>query len=104
MKMVRRIVVFLSVALLAASNAGAVNIVSNVSFETFTGSFGNVVPGDGGAQLNLEDTTLTNWDIVNDEIAVLKDPNIYNLTPSDGNNFLDLAGYSNANFPKGVEP
>jgi hypothetical protein len=80
-----------------ATGASA-QIVSNGSFETFTGVFA----GDGGAQLTNASTTLTGWAIVGGEIAVLKTPNIYNLGPSVGNNFLDLTGYSNAGFPKGV--
>jgi hypothetical protein len=80
-----------------ATGASA-QIVSNGSFETFTGVFA----GDGGAQLTNASTTLTGWAIVGGEIAVLKTPNIYNLGPSVGNSFLDLTGYSNAGFPKGV--
>jgi hypothetical protein len=80
-----------------ATGASA-QIVSNGSFETFTGGFA----GDGGAQLTNASTTLTGWTIVGGEIAVLKTPNIYNLAASAGNNFLDLAGYTNSGFPKGV--
>jgi len=82
---------------LLATGASA-QIVSNGSFETFTGVFG----GDGGSQLTGASTTLTGWTIVGGEIAVLRTPNIYNLTPSVGNNFLDLTGYTNTGFPKGV--
>jgi hypothetical protein len=82
---------------LAAANAYA-QIVQNGSFETFTGAFG----GDNGAQLTAASTTLTGWTIVGGEIAVLKSPNPYNLTASDGNNFLDLAGYTNVGLPKGI--
>jgi len=80
-----------------ATGASA-QIVSNGSFETFTGVFA----GDGGAQLTSASTTLTGWAIVGGEIAVLRTPNSYNLAPSAGNNFLDLAGYTNAGFPKGI--
>ena len=76
----------------------AANLVANPSFEAFTGIFA----GDGGSQLVSSSTTLTSWSITNNEIAVLKNPNLYNLTPSDGNNFLDLTGYTSAGFPKGV--
>jgi len=82
---------------LLATGASA-QIVSNGSFETFTGVFG----GDGGSQLTGASTTLTGWTIVGGEIAVLRTPNIYSLTPSVGNNFLDLTGYTNTGFPKGV--
>ena len=80
------------------ATCASAQIVSNGGFETFTGVFGS----DGGAQLTSASTTLTGWTIVGGEIAVLKNPNIYNLTPSTGNNFLDLTGYSNTGFPKGV--
>ena len=84
--------------LAALATAASAQIVSNGSFETFTGAFA----GDGGAQLTSVSTTLTGWTIVGGEIAVLKSPNIYNLAASVGNNLLDLAGYSNTGFPKGV--
>lgn len=80
------------------STCASAQIVSNGGFETFTGAFG----ADGGAQLTSASTTLTGWTIVGGEIAVLHNPNIYNLTASSGNNFLDLTGYSNTGFPKGV--
>ena len=80
-----------------ATGASA-QVVSNGSFETFTGVFA----GDGGAQLTSASTTLTGWTIVGGEIAVLKTPNVYNLAASAGNDFLDLAGYTNGGFPKGV--
>ena len=83
-------------ALLASSTSA--QIVSNGSFETFSGAFA----GDGGAQLTSGSTTLTGWTIVGGEIAVLRAPNNYNLSASTGNNFLDIAGYTNVGFPKGV--
>jgi hypothetical protein len=86
----------LPLALLAT--AASAQIVSNGGFETFTGVFGS----DGGAQLTSASTTLTGWSIVGGEIAVLHSPNIYNLSASVGNNFLDLTGYTNTGFPKGV--
>ena len=91
-----RIALF-AVTVVVATSASA-QIVQNGSFESFTGAFG----GDNGAQLIGSSTTLTGWTIVGGEIAILKNPNAYNLTASDGVNFLDLAGYSNAGFPKGV--
>ena len=80
------------------TTGASAQIVGNGSFETFTGVFG----GDGGAQLTPVSSTLTGWSIVGGEIAVLKSPNSYNLTASDGSNFLDLAGYGNNGFPKGI--
>lgn len=92
-----RAIVLFALTLWWTTNVSA-NIVTNPGFETFTGAFG----GDGGSQLTGASTTLTGWSIVGGEIAVLKTPNIYNLTASDGTNFLDLSGYSNSGFPKGV--
>lgn len=74
------------------------NLVTNPSFETFTGTFG----GDGGAQLTTSSTSLTGWSVANGEIAVLRTPNSYSLIASEGVNFLDLAGYSNTGLPKGI--
>ena len=89
-------IVALPLAVLATG--ASAQIVTNGSFETFTGVFG----GDGGAQLTSASTTLTGWTIVGGEVAVLKTPNAYSLAASAGNNFLDLAGYTNTGFPKGV--
>ena len=89
-------VVVLPLAVLATG--ASAQIVTNGSFETFTGVFG----ADGGSQLTTASTSLTGWTIVGGEVAVLKTPNAYNLAASVGNNFLDLAGYTNAGFPKGV--
>jgi hypothetical protein len=89
------------VAVLASAflaTGASAQIVSNGSFETFTGAFA----GDGGAQLTSASTTLTGWTIVGGEVAVLKTPNAYNLAASVGTNFIDLAGYTNAGFPKGL--
>jgi len=83
---------------LGLAGPAAAQVVTNGGFETFTGTFA----GDGGAQLLTTSTTLTGWSIVGGEIAVLHTPNVYNLAPSSGNNFLDLTGYSNAGFPKGI--
>lgn len=85
-------------AAISLTTGASAQIVSNGSFETFTGLFG----GDGGAQLVPASTTLTGWTIVGGEIAVLKTPNSYSLTASNGANFIDLAGYSNGGFPKGL--
>jgi hypothetical protein len=90
-------IALLSVAVVGFASASAQSL-QNGSFESFTGAFG----GDGGAQLIGSSTTLTGWTIVGGEIAVLRVPNAYNLTASEGSNFLDLAGYSNAGFPKGI--
>jgi PEP-CTERM motif-containing protein len=87
-----------AIAVLGFTTSASANLVTNGSFETFTGTFG----GDGGAQLVPGSTTLTGWTVEGGEIAVLKTPNIYNLTAADGVNFMDLTGYTNTGFPKGV--
>jgi hypothetical protein len=87
-----------AVAAVGFATHASANLVDNPSFEAFTGSFG----GDGGAQLLSTSTTLTGWTVHAGEIAVLKTPNAYNLAAADGLNFLDLAGYTNSGFPKGV--
>ena len=88
----------IGVAPVLSSGIAQANLVGNGSFESFTGVFG----GDGGAQLTPASATLTDWTVLGDEIAVLKTPNVYQLTAADGVNFLDLTGYTNAGFPKGV--
>ncbi len=93
----RKISVFIALMLSGTINASA-NLVSNPSFENFTGTFG----ADGGRLLTSASTTLTDWTIVGGEIALLTTPNSYKLTPSEGNNFIDLAGYTNTGFPKGI--
>jgi hypothetical protein len=97
MKRVHRSVALLSFAALLATAAHA-DLVTNGSFESFSGSFG----ADGGAALVPSSTTLSGWTVTSGDIAVLKNPNIYQLTSFDGNNFLELTGYSNSGFPKGV--
>ena len=74
-----------------APAAGA-NLLANGGFETFTGTFA----GDGGRQLLLGNTQMTGWTVVAGEIAILRVPNSYALTASEGTNFLDLVGYQNA--------
>ena len=98
MKKISGIRLYLTLALTGMNSAALANLVSNPSFETFSGAFGP----DGGSQLVTGVATLTNWNVVGGESAILKNPNIYQLTPSDGNNFLDLAGYTNTGFPKGI--
>ena len=86
-----------AVAILAGSSASAANLVLNGSFEDVGAPF-----SDGGLELPLLSTDLTGWTIVGAEIAVLDNTKPYNLTPSVGNNFLDLTGYWNIDLPKGV--
>lgn len=97
MKMIHKFIPFAGMVLLSLSNISAASI-SNPSFETF---IGNVRP-DGGLQLNPGTANLTDWSVIGSEIAVLTPPNRWNLTASDGDNFLDLTGYTNTRYPKGI--
>ena len=97
MKTIHKVISLIGVMLLGVSNIEAA-LVANPSFETFTGS---VLP-DGGVQFFPSTTALTDWSVIGGEIALITTPNIYDLTASDENNFLDLAGYTNGGFPKGV--
>ena len=73
------------------------NLISNPSFEAFTGTYA----GDGCRQLVASSTTVTDWTPVGAEIAICTTPNQYLITASDGANFLDIAGYQNT-LNKGV--
>ena len=97
MKMIHKFILFVGMMLLSLSNADAASI-SNPSFETFTSS---VIPSSG-IQLLPGTTNLTDWSVIGNEIAILTQPNNWGLTASDGDNFLDIAGYSNTWYPKGI--
>ena len=73
------------------------NLISNPSFEAFTGTYA----GDGCRQLVASSTTVTDWTSVGAEIAICTTPNQYLITASEGANFLDIAGYQNT-LNKGV--
>ena len=87
----------LALTITAASSVSAQSVV-NGSFETFAGTLGS----DNGAQLNVGATALTGWTIINGEIGYLRNSNAYSLSASSGIGFLDLGGYSDSGFPKGV--
>jgi hypothetical protein len=82
---------------LFCSNISA-NLISNGSFETTTAVFGS----DGGSQLLPGNTTVTGWTAVTREIAILKNGNVYGVSTTFGNNFLDLTGYLNVTPYGGV--
>ena len=90
------------IALLAATLALAAPLssqtVTNGGFETFNGALG----ADGGAQLIGGTTALPGWSVVGSESAFLRNGNVYLLSAHSGTGFLDLTGYSNTGFPKGV--
>lgn len=93
----RIISIAIAVTAALAPAYAAANMVSNPGFETFDGTVPN-----GGVQLTSSSTQLTGWSVTSGEIAILDVPNNWALTPSEGNNFLDLTGYTSAGFPKGV--
>lgn len=86
--------VFAVAALLLASQAGAVNLITNGSFED-----GQLVPNyvDPGARMigPNDSVTLAGWTTLNSglDISWIGLGNPYNITASDGNNFLDLTGW-----------
>lgn len=80
------------------SNPATANLVTNPGFETFNGAFNT----NGEAVLNTASTTLPGWGVTNNDIGILTTPNAYDLSSSEGINFLDLSGLSNGAFPKGV--
>ncbi len=90
---------FALVSLLAVGlgSEAQAHLIFNPSFETFTGTFA----GDGCSQLTPASTSLTLFAPVGGEIAVCHAPNSYQITPSEGSNFLDIAGYGNT-LGKGI--
>jgi len=79
-------------ALVASSGmASAVNVVKNGSFEDgkFVTNFQNV------DTLNLGDTNLTNWTIINNKVAWIQGGAQFGLSAKDGQKFLDLTDYAN---------
>jgi len=86
-------------ASIALSSTLSAQIVTNGGFETFTGTF----RPDGAQQLDPGATTLTGWTIVRGEIAIAQNGNDYLLTSRSGTRFLDLAGYTNTGFSKGLQ-
>jgi hypothetical protein len=79
------------------SQLAQANFVANPGFESFTGAFAS----DGAADLTTASSTLTDW-IVLINTAIITTPNNWDLTPSEGDNFVDLSGRSNVGFPKGI--
>jgi hypothetical protein len=81
----------MSTALLLLSGllpaANAVGVV-NGSFESYTGTFGS----DGGAIIGSTSSQLPGWTVIS-QVAILRVPNAYALTASDGTQFLDLTSY-----------
>jgi hypothetical protein len=85
-------------ATLAISTTLSAQVVTNSSFEAFTSIFS----GNGDAVLLAGSTQLTGWTVVGGESALLRNGNVYGLTSRSGANFLDLAGFTDRGFPKGI--
>jgi hypothetical protein len=64
--------------------------IANGSFENFSGTVSS-----SGTLLTSGNASLTGWSIVS-QVGILVEPNIYNLTASDGVNFLDLTSFSSS--------
>jgi hypothetical protein len=73
---------------MAAAQVTATTLV-NGGFEEFTGTFAS----NGTAGVVAGQTTLTGWSPIN-QTAILRDPNVFNLTPASGTRFLDLTSGS----------
>lgn len=82
----------------SASHAFAQNLLSNGSFEAGTYMLGT----DGATPLGVGNTAITGWTVDNNTIAVIGTPNIYGVTPEDGNVLLDLQGYTDSSPYGGV--
>jgi hypothetical protein len=66
------------------------NLVTNGSFETFTGTFG----ADGGALIAPGNMSVTGWTVSgNGNIAILQNGNIWKVIAADGTNLIDMTGY-----------
>lgn len=92
-----KVVSLLGLCLLSAAQVQAA-FIANPSFETFSAP----VRADGGVVLNPGTSALTHWDVVGNQIALITPPNVWALTAADGDNFLDLTGYTNSGYPKGI--
>jgi len=91
---------FVSLFVLAplTSAHATANLLTNGSFED--GAF--APNGEGFESLNPGATDIFGWTVTNNEMAWGSNTNIYGLTSSDGDKFLDLTGYHNASPYGGV--
>lgn len=92
-------VIFILASVICGTNYSiASNLVINPSFESYSGSF----QSSGAGRISVGSGDLTGWSIVNQDTAIIKNSNIFNLTSSDGENFIDLEAWGNTDFPKGI--
>jgi len=73
-------------------------LLRNGGFE----SFPRVLAFDRCAGVEPGGNEITGWTAVFRDVGLCKQGNAYEIEPSEGRNFLDLTGYSNGSFPKGV--
>jgi hypothetical protein len=91
--------ILLAAALAVASplSVAAANLVSNGSFESFTGTFGNQIPGDGVSRVDPGSSAITDWSVVGpNNIALGTIPNSYNASTPFGSIAVDLTGYGSS--------
>ena len=91
---------FLTLALATASISSA-NLIQNGSFEQGNFSFGTNPSGDANSyQLLAGTTNLFNWSILDvpsgHDMHLARPGNQWTWTPTDGNNLVDLSGWSDS--------
>jgi hypothetical protein len=88
MNTTKRFCALAAVVLGVGLTSHAANLLTNGSFED-----GIFVPSEPGSMLlSAGATDITGWTVINGGLAWDGAANPYNLTASDGNNFLDLTG------------
>ncbi|MBN8691318.1 MAG: DUF642 domain-containing protein [Armatimonadetes bacterium] len=75
------------------------NLIVNGGFEQGAWAPG----GDNSMQLFGGSGAIMGWSVTGDEIAWIGSSNPYFVSPSEGQRFLDLAGYNNNGSPGGIQ-
>jgi len=76
----------------------AQNLLLNPSFE-----LGDFAPNPDGQSISPGATTISNWSVINDEIARFDNSNTHGVFASDGQKSLDLTGHSDITSPEGEQ-
>lgn len=79
--------------------ASALNLIANGSFGTGTYTF----DGGGADSLGIGSSAIAGWSVVNGELAVISNTNVWGITAEDGTTSLVLTGYHNSSPYGGVE-
>lgn len=79
--------------------ASAQNLIQNGSFESGSYSWN----GSGGESLGVGSTVITDWTVVNAELAPVLNGNSYGMVAEDGVVSLDLTGYHDSTPYGGVQ-